>query len=334
MSPPGDAQPAPHDYPQWRGLHRDGAASALAVPERWPDTLTLRWQVEVGAGYATPIVVGDRVYAFTRQNDHEVLTALEAATGNIVWETGYPAPYEIFSGTVRHGEGPKATPLFHRGRLFTHGISGAVSAFDVITGELAWQIPPPEFQPDFGTSVSPLADGDRVILQPGYGPLPAFHVHTGDVVWTAGGQGLWASPIIAELDGVRQVVSVAYQHVEGVALADGALLWEHPIDPEMVHAVSPLVYGDTVLVTGQNSGVRALRPVRRVGTWGVEVVWETTEVSMDLSNPVLLGDTLFGLSHRSSGQFSRSTPVTATRDSSVSRAQRRTQLLSKQEISC
>ena len=46
-----------------------------------------------------------------------------------------------------------------------------------------------------------------------------------------------------------------------------------------------------------------LTPVRRVGTWGVEVVWETTEVSMDLSNPVLLGDTLFGLSHRSSGQF-------------------------------
>ena len=37
--------------------------------------------------------------------------------------------------------------------------------------------------------------------------------------------------------------------------------------------------------------------------WNVEVVWETAEVAMTLSNPVLIADTLFGLSDRSSGQF-------------------------------
>ena len=53
-------QDSPQDYPQWRGHNRDGAASAFATPDSWPDTLMLRWRVDVGEGYATPIVVGDR----------------------------------------------------------------------------------------------------------------------------------------------------------------------------------------------------------------------------------------------------------------------------------
>ncbi|MDA1095525.1 MAG: hypothetical protein O3A25_20025 [Acidobacteria bacterium] len=58
-----------------------------------------------------------------------------------------------------------------------------------------------------------------------------------------------------------------------------------------------------VLVTGQDSGVKALRPRRRDGVWSVSVVWETDEVAMELSNPVLVGDAVFGLSHRSAGQY-------------------------------
>ena len=61
-------QEAPQDCPQWRGHHRDGAASAFSKPASWPEHLRLRWRVDVGAGYATPIVVGHTVYAFTRRD--------------------------------------------------------------------------------------------------------------------------------------------------------------------------------------------------------------------------------------------------------------------------
>ena len=47
----------------------------------------------------------------------------------------------------------------------------------------------------------------------------------------------------------------------------------------------------------------ALRPIKRGDKWAVEVVWETQKVSMFLSNPVIIGDTLYGLSHLNSGQF-------------------------------
>ena len=86
------AQGSPQDYPQWRGLNRDGAASAFAEPTSWPDTLTRKWKVDVGEGYATPLVVADTVYVFTRRNGTEVMTALEAETGKERWHTSYPAP--------------------------------------------------------------------------------------------------------------------------------------------------------------------------------------------------------------------------------------------------
>src|SRR5205085_11139099 len=137
------AQNSPQDYPQWRGQNRDGAASAFAEPKAWPDKLTRRWKISVGEGYATPIVVGETVYSFTRRDGNEVLMALDAATGKIVWQTAYPAPYKAADAAAAHGAGPKATPLFHNGKLYTLGISGIVSAFDAAKGKLVWQKPAP-----------------------------------------------------------------------------------------------------------------------------------------------------------------------------------------------
>ncbi len=67
--------------------------------------------------------------------------------------------------------------------------------------------------------------------------------------------------------------------------------------------MTPIVYGDTIIVASQKMPVAALRPIRRDGKWVADVAWETKEVSLFMSNPVLIRDTLFGLSERSSGQF-------------------------------
>ncbi|MCY4511650.1 MAG: hypothetical protein OXG35_32495, partial [Acidobacteria bacterium] len=72
------AQTGRLDYPQWRGRDRDGAASGFTEPSAWPAELTRRWTVPVGQGYATPIIVGHRVFMFTRQNGDEVMTSLNA----------------------------------------------------------------------------------------------------------------------------------------------------------------------------------------------------------------------------------------------------------------
>jgi outer membrane protein assembly factor BamB len=296
-------QGSPRDYPQWRGRHRDGSASGFTEPTSWPETLTRRWQVEVGEGYATPLVVGDAVYVFTRRGDDEVMTALDAATGLVKWQTGYPAPYAPSRPTAAHGAGPKATPAFHDGKVFTLGISGIVGAFDGTSGKLVWRMPAPSEAPYFSAAASPVAEGHLVMTHPGnYEPLTAFNVHTGAVEWTAGDGGFFMSPLIVTLAGTRQVVTVTQKNVLGVSITDGRVLWQYPWAGG-AGGTMPIVNGDIVVVSGLDLGVSAFRPTRRDESWTVERLWETKEVSMYMSNPVVIGDTLFGFSHRASGQF-------------------------------
>ncbi len=296
------------DYPQWRGANRDGAAAGFVAPTSWPRRLAEHWQVETGLGYATPILIGDRVFTFGRIETDEVAMALDAATGEVQWRSAYDAPYRQNAGTQRHGPGPKSTPLYHEGRLFTLGINGVVSAFDAGTGELLWQKPAQSSEPLYATSLSPVADGDHVILHVGGhddGALTAYVAGSGSVVWEWRGDGpAYASPMIAELDGVRQVVTVTQTKVVGVDADTGRLLWERPwVSRSTNNSITPIIDGDEVIVTGHELGVTRFRPGRVDGRWTTETLWQTDEVSMFMSNPVLSGDTLYGMSHLRSGQF-------------------------------
>jgi outer membrane protein assembly factor BamB len=297
-------QNAPQDYPQWRGRNGDGSAAAFVRPSTWPDVLRRGWRVDVGEGYATPLVVGDTVYVFTRREGNEVAAALDAATGKERWRSSYPAPYTPSSPTVAHGSGPKATPLFHDGKLFTVGITGIVTAFDATTGRRLWQTPAPPEPPFYSAASSPVAASGVVIVHPGnYGPLTAFDVNTGAITWVAGAGGFFMSPLVVTLAGAEQVVSVTQEGVIGVAPADGTVLWRYPWPGGGMGGTMPVAYGDTILVSAGGNGVTALRPIRRDGTWTVETIWQTNDVSMYLSNPVVVRDALYGLSQRSSGQY-------------------------------
>lgn len=303
------AQTVPQDFPQWRGPQRDGSVSGFAVPATWPERLVLAWKVAVGEGYGTPILVGERVYTLTRQGGNEVMAARHAATGAVVWQTSYTAPHTIMSGAAGHGQGPKSTPLYLDGRLHTLGITGIVSCFDAAKGTLLWQKPAPPVATLYSNSaMSPIADGRHVIFHVGghdRGALTAFDAATGDVTWRWDGDGpAYASPVIVTLGGVRQVVTMTQRSVVGVDAGTGALLWRRPFENQFSnHSISPIVYRDTVIISGYEMGVVAFAPMRRGSTWEIAPRWETAEVSMFMSNPVLIGDTLYGLSQRASGQF-------------------------------
>jgi outer membrane protein assembly factor BamB len=107
---------------------------------------------------------------------------------------------------------------------------------------------------------------------------------------------------VTTLAGVRQAIAVTQRSVIGVSIADGRVLWSHPWEGSS-GGTMPVLYRDMVIVSGLNVAVEALRPAVVDGAWTVERAWQTTEVWMYLSNPVVVGDALFGLSHRSSGQY-------------------------------
>lgn len=300
----GAAQVNPRDYPQWRGQDRDGSASGFVPPARWPGALTRRWRVEVGEGYASPLVVGDTVYMFARREGRELLSALDVETGVTRWQSGYEVAYAPSSPTAAHGSGPKATPVVHDGKIVTLGISGIVAAFDVQTGRLLWRTAEPGEAPFFSAASSPVGAGSFAITHPGnYGPLTAFDLASGKVAWVAGGDAFFMSPTIVTLQGIQQVVSVTQAAVIGVSPENGRLLWQYPWTGGRSGGIMPIRHGDNLILSASSSGVIAISPRYRNGSWVVEKAWETSAVEMYISHPVLIGDTLFGFSRRASGQL-------------------------------
>jgi outer membrane protein assembly factor BamB len=302
------AQRATLDYPQWRGQNRDGAAASFAQPKAWPDTLTLQWKSEVGLGYATPLIVGNRVYVFSRRGENEVMSALDAATGKEQWHTDYPVTFTMNKGAARHGTGPKSTPAFADGRLFSIGMTGIVTAFDAATGKQVWQKPGSEIVPMFTThAFSPVVDRGVVIFHLGghdKGAITAFDVNTGATRWTWSGDGpAYGSPILVELGGTRQVITLTQSKLIGIDATTGSLLWERPfVSPNFTNSATPVLSGQTIIVS--NGGpVSAVTVTKRGSQWMTEDAWTNADVPYRLSNPVLVGDRLFGLSTRNTGQY-------------------------------
>lgn len=302
------AQSRSGDWPQWRGPGRDGVVANFTPPAKWPEQLTRRWQVEVGTGHATPILIGDRVYMFSRRGDDEVLAALDAATGKELWATGYPAPYTPNRLAIDHGQGPKSTPLFVDGRIFTLGISGILSAFDAQSGRRIWQKPAPPAAPTYSTSQSPLFDNGQLIVHVGgygKGALTSFKPATGEVNWEWTGDGpAYGSPIVVEFSGTRQVITFTENMLVGVSATTGELLWSRPFHSARdVQAITPLVYRDTIIVTAFESGITAIRVNKRDGKWGTDNAWKNDEQYSRFSNAVIIGDAYFALSGKSGGLF-------------------------------
>lgn len=296
------------DWRQWRGENRDGAA-AFTPPASWPEHLTLKWKTDIGIGYAVPLLVGNRVYTFSRVGEDEVLRALDAATGKPVWETKYAAAFTPNpSATSRHGTGPKSTPTFADGRIYTLGMSGIVTAFDAASGKQLWQKPRPAVETLYHTAMSPLVDRGLVIVHVGghnNGALTAFDARTGEVKWTWTGDGPgYGSPMVADLAGTRQVITLTQDNLVGVSAATGELLWKREFKvPATRNSFTPILYKQTVIISSLAKPVTGFRVVNNGGQYTTEDVWTNAELSMDMSTGVIAGDTLFGFSTRNRGQL-------------------------------
>jgi len=295
------------DWPQWRGPTRDGSILA-ALPAQWPAALKKRWEIPVGAGHASPVVFGNRVVVIARQGEQEIVRALDVASGKEIWRAAYAAPYSINSAAWAHGAGPKSTPAIAGGRVFTFGIGGILSAFDLATGKLIWRLPAPTVLPQYGTATSPLVDGTSVIAHVGgyeKGVLTSFDAATGKPRWQWNGDGPGSgSPIIATFGGVRQVVAQTQKFVVGLNVSTGTLLWQLPFTTDFdQNAFTPIVFQDLLINGGIDQPLTAIRPKLAGGTWIVETVWTNPQTPMFMSSPVVIGGTIYGLTPRSRGQF-------------------------------
>ena len=266
----------------------------------------------MGLGHSSPLVADGRVYLHTRQGEQETVAAFDLATGKTLWTQRYAAPLKVDSAASSHGPGPKSTPTLANGKLYTFGLGGILSCFDAATGAVKWRKSYekefPGTNPIYGTAMSPLVDNGLLIAHVGgenNGALRAFDLETGATKWnwTEDGPG-YASPVAIDAGGTRQIVTQTQKHLVGVAQATGQTLWKVPFTTAYdQNSVTPVVYKDTVIFSGENKGTAALRITKQGAAWQAVEVWRNPEISMYMSSPVLVGDTLYGLSHRNKGMF-------------------------------
>lgn len=300
------------DFPQWRGVNRDGRIEGLPVLKNWPPRLRAGWKIEVGAGHSSPLVMGGRVYLHSRLGENEVIQAIDLKTGRRVWQDSYPVEYAMNPAARSHGKGPKSTPVIAEGRLITLGITGILSVYDLTRGRLLWRRPFGDRlgarAPLYGTAMSPLVERGLVILHAGgqdQGGLVALDLQTGQERWIWNGDGPgYASPIVIEIAGKRQVVTQSQKYLIGIWVDNGTLLWKIPFETDYIqNAVTPIAWRDLLIFSGLNKGVSAWRIGWRDNRWVTDQVWQNREVSMYMNSPVISGNWLFGFSHRQKGQF-------------------------------
>lgn len=301
-----------HDWPQWRGPNRDGAAAPSKAPHAWPERLRQVWSVKVGEGHSSPVVSGTRVFQFARSGNNEVVYAFDTATGKKLFEHSYDAPYEMNSAARSHGKGPKSTPLISGGRVFTLGMSGVLTCLDAQSGKQLWRYDSQgkfkQTSPLFGVAASPMIHGGRLIAHVGTdddGALIALDPASGKIQWQTKGFGPgYGSPVAV---GNPQIVAVGADKMFAVRPADGGVLWQFPFTtPYSQNSVTPFVYADTVIYSGLSQPVSAIR----VSGATPQKVWENKEVGMYMNSPVLAAGLLYGLSHRNKGQLFSLDPKT------------------------
>lgn len=307
----------PADWPQWRGPNRDGQAVGFQAPERWPERLEKLWRVEVGQGHSGPVVAGDRIFLFARDDGGEAVEARRLGDGSPVWRRSYATAYRVAPEARWHGRGPFSTPAVANGVLYTYGIAEVLSAWRAADGELLWRR---DFGEEFskpwahyGTSLSPVVADGMVIVHaggPGAGALVALDAGTGEERWRISGEGPpYGSAIVSEIDGARQLVSLTQNRLIGVDVASGALLWSRPFEVEWDNTVqTPLVAGGVLVMAALRTPARGFRVRHGTGGWTVDVAWETLESAIAYTSPVLIDGRVWGFSHLDGGRLYRLDP--------------------------
>ena len=290
----------PGDWPGFRGPERDGVVRGLTIPTDWKASPRELWRHRVGPGWSSMAVVGDRLFTQEQRDNTEAVVCLDAATGHEVWVH----TDEVRFNDDQAGPGPRATPTFAEGRLYTLGATGILNCFDAVTGERKWShdlvAELGAKLPIWGFSSSPLiVQGVVVVFVEGDGgkTLLAYDAQLGYLAWTAdGGKAGYGSPQRMSVDGMEQVLFLSMNGLVGVDPASGKVLWQHnlpngglfrPVQPH------PLENG-RILIASESDGVVLLEVKRDGENWSVSRKWSSRTLKPSFNDFVVHEGSIYG----------------------------------------
>lgn len=293
------------DWPQILGPNRNSVAEGKGLAAQWPkEGPPFLWKRNVGQGFAGPVVSEGRLILFHRVDDNEVVEAMDAATGKLLWKREYPTSYR---DDFNFDPGPRAVPSVADGKVFTFGASGMLSCFTLADGKKLWAVDcrhefgaPKGF---FGLACSPLIEAHAVIVDVGAGKdatLIAFDKSSGRVLWkSADDEPSYSSPVAATIGGKRLILACTRSYFIGAEASTGKVTFQLPFRPPVnasVTGAAPLVSGDEVFISaGYDLGAQLLK----IGEGQPKVIWQgDDQMSLQFTSAALKGGFLYGLHGR------------------------------------
>lgn len=292
------------DVPQFFGTNRDGTVPDIGLASDWnQDAPKQLWRQPIGPGWSAFAVVQGRAYTQEQRGEEELVTCYELLTGKLLWAHADKAHFTQWQG----GEGPRATPTVHEGRVYAYGGTGILNCLDAITGKPVWQRRVLEENKlaniEWGICASPLIVDDKVVVSGGNtqgAVLFAYLRETGAPVWKAGDdQASYASPILATLAGKRVILSNNARALSAHDPASGAVVLDHAWGVEKwPKASQPVIISANQVFVSAGYGMGCLLLEIKVepdGKLSATELWTSMKMKTQFNSPALLGGHLYGL---------------------------------------
>jgi outer membrane protein assembly factor BamB len=291
------------DWPRFAGAKEDQIVRGMKIRKDWdrnpPQAL---WRHPIGPAWSSFAVVGDFAFTQEQRGENEAVVCYHAKSGDQVWVHTDPVRFE----EVASGVGPRATPTIHDSRLYALGATGILNCLNPLSGEVIWNTNIVEDANTelvmYGMAGSPLIYEDLVIVNPsGEGKaVAAYDRVTGEKRWAAGKHiQSYASPLVATIDGVPQVLIYCNEGICGHDLQSGEMLWLFEwTNVTGLNLAQPIVFpdGSIFISSGYGSGSARLDVNRQGDDWNVEPRWvRQNRFKLKFNGGIYRDDYLYGL---------------------------------------
>lgn len=266
------------DWPQWRGVARDGRWVEPGLDQTPPEGgFTVLWHARVGFGFSSPIVADGKVYVTDSQfrdgTVSERILCLDSQTGRTLWIHTFGGEYAEWALDPKNAFGPRPTPLVHQGRVFVLGARGQLWCLDSNSGSVVWNRQLPNKSKDSVFTASPLIEEGLLILSNDGGPegtsVIALDARTGEDRWKeVSDPPTMGSPVVIEAAGRRQLMVWTTHAVQALNPKTGALLWlvrhpgglTYPVATPVWEGANVLIGGLLLELDASNPGAKVLWP--------------------------------------------------------------------------
>ena len=293
------------DWPQWRGPERNGISKETGLLKAWPANGPRQlWTINnLGAGYGSLAVKGDRVFVQGSSSSASILFCLNRADGKVIWQTALGQKLD-----EGRGNGPRGTPTIDVDRVYVLTEAGDLACLRVRDGSSVWRR---NILKDFGgenphwlISESPLIDGANLIVTPGGADasIVALDKMTGTTTWQSKGlsdSAHYSSCIAVDVAGVRTIIGFTSKAAVGVRASDGKPMWRYQnVANRTANIATPVFFDNKVFYTSAyNTGAALLGLKVQSGEVKAEEVYFSREMQNHHGGVILLDRHIYGFSN-------------------------------------